>query len=377
MHAMKKTLPEHLVDGSMTIETLDASAAILREHPEQPELLKLHADLLAADHQHDAAAAHYARAADGFLAQGRAFQAWVAKALQWLLQRPRPDQLLDFHMAVDRAGQAGAPADLFVQGLTPPERMAVFARFQRVRVPGGRTLAKPGAVQNRLHFVVSGRLRESLYETVSQKPRPGREPSRTLKEADAFGDVYPFSGNTRGRAHVETVTRCELLVMAKSHLVRVSRRFPGVESGLLRLCGIRASELEPRKSSAVRRGERYAVAAKLALAILPSASGGPPLDLSGFCSDLSVSGVSFIPETNGSGPSAADLASEYMNRAVRVTVPAGHLSLAIAGRIVRKRHVLFNGYRVTALGIRFAEMPPRLRGAFFAFVEGCREAAPL
>ena len=54
-------------------------------------------------------------------------------------------------------------------------------------------------------------------------------------------------------------------------------------------------------------------------------------------------------------------------------VEADAPGLSIAGRIVRKRQVVFNGYRVTALGIRFAEMPPRLRGAFFAFAEGSRD----
>jgi hypothetical protein len=96
--------------------------------------------------------------------------------------------------------------------------------------------------------------------------------------------------------------------------------------------------------------------------------------MTGFCSDLSVSGVSFIPEANGSGPKAGELSDGLVDRAVRVCVPAGDLSLSITGRIVRKRQVVFNGYRVTALGIRFAEMPPRLRGAFFAFAEGSRDS---
>jgi hypothetical protein len=369
---MSKSLSEHILAGSITIDSLDASMSILKEQPDCPEMLKIHADLLAADHQQAAAAAHYSRAAQRFLAQGRPFQAWVAQTLQWLLQRPRPDQFLDFHMALERAPRTGGPVDRFIQALNPPERMAVFARFQRLRLSGGNTLMKPGAPQTKLHLVVGGQLRECNYEMVSHKPRPGREPSRTLREADAFGDVYPFNAGTSGHSHVETVTRTELLVIAKSHLSRVCRRYPAVESGLIRLCGVRTGKTA-QPPNAVRRGERYAVSTKLALTILPPSPGGPSVDMIGFCSDLSVSGVSFIPEANG-GPPTGDLADGWVNRAVRVTIPAGHISLAIAGRIVRKRQIVFNGYRVTALGIRFAEMPPRLRGAFFAFAEGCRDA---
>ncbi|MCU0563263.1 MAG: cyclic nucleotide-binding domain-containing protein [Desulfobacterales bacterium] len=370
---MPKTILEHVIDGSIVIDSLEASKSILKDHPDCPELLKIHADLLAADRQQTAAADHYARAAVRFLSQGRPFQAWVAKTLQWTLQRPRPDQLLDFHLALGRAPQTEAPVDGFVRMLAPPERMAVFSRFQRLRSPGGRSLMKAGAPQSRLYLVVSGLLRESSYETVSQKPRPGREASRTLREADAFGEVYPFNGDSPGRSHVEAVGRSELLVLSKSHLIRVCRRFPNVESGLIRLCGVRAGTREAHLSNAVRRGERYAVSTKLSLTVLPAAAGEAPVRMAGFCSDLSVSGVSFIPEANGDEPKAAVLSDGLVARAVRVCVTAGDLSLSIAGRIARKRQVVFNGYRVTALGIRFAEMPPRLRGAFFAFAEGSRD----
>lgn len=370
---MPKTILEHVIDGSIVIDSLEASKSILKDHPDCPELLKIHADLLAAGLQQAAAAEHYSRAAVRFLSQGRPFQAWVAKTLQWALQRPRPDQLLDFHLSLGRAPQTEAPVDSLVRMLAPPERMAVFARFQRLRTPAGRTLMKAGTPQSRLYLVVSGLLRESSYEMVSQKPRPGREAFRTLREGDAFGEVYPFNGNSPGRSHVGAVTRSELLVLSKSHLIRVCRRFPNVESGLIRLCGIRAVKREAHLSNAVRRGERYAVSTKLDLTVLPAAASGESLRMTGFCSDLSVSGVSFIPEANGSGPKAEVLSDGLVDRAVRVCVTAGDLSLSIAGRIVRKRQVVFNGYRVTALGIRFAEMPPRLRGAFFAFAEGSRD----
>jgi hypothetical protein len=65
-----------------------------------------------------------------------------------------------------------------------------------------------------------------------------------------------------------------------------------------------------------------------------------------------------------------------INRQVRVTIPAEELSVAISGQIVRKRNVVVNGYKIQSLGIQFAKMPPRLRGAFFAFAESAKNTDP-
>jgi hypothetical protein len=48
--------------------------------------------------------------------------------------------------------------------------------------------------------------------------------------------------------------------------------------------------------------------------------------------------------------------------------------MAISGQIVRKRNVVVKGLRIQSLGIQFAKMPPRLRGAFFALAESAQRS---
>lgn len=94
--------------------------------------------------------------------------------------------------------------------------------------------------------------------------------------------------------------------------------------------------------------------------------------LNGSASDLSISGVSFIPAPNGAGPPAnsAALVKDLDLQRVRVAISSETLSMSIPGQIVRTRELVVNGSRTLALGIRFDEVSPRVRGAFLAFAEG-------
>jgi hypothetical protein len=93
---------------------------------------------------------------------------------------------------------------------------------------------------------------------------------------------------------------------------------------------------------------------------------------------LSISGVSLLGESNGALSEKGWLAStdDLIRRKVRVTIPAEDFSMAISGLIVRQRNVWVHGRRTQSLGIEFAKMPPRLRGAFFAFAENAKDAEP-
>jgi hypothetical protein len=64
---------------------------------------------------------------------------------------------------------------------------------------------------------------------------------------------------------------------------------------------------------------------------------------------------------------------DLLHRNVRVTIPADQLLVAISGQIVRKRHIMIDGHKTPSYGIQFAEMTPRLRGAFFAFAESAQD----
>jgi hypothetical protein len=375
---MRKTIPDYIVEGSIVVDSVEAFGTVLKEFPGRPELLRMHAERLAAGRSKSAAIRQYNQAVRLFLDSGRLLQAWVAESLKWQLQRPSRDQLLEFHREIESVPHNGAPADDFIQNLDPRERMAVFGRLRRICLPAGKTILKAGKAHADLHLVVSGVLKEDCYEMVSQKPRFRREACRLLWEADSFGEVYPFSDEILDQPQVVTSTRAELLVIPRLSLLRACRRFSNVESGIIRLSRIRSTKKAEASPDRIRRGLRYPVPTRMSVEIFPDGESSEPIIMQGYCRDLSVTGVSFLAESNGAlsekaWPAGAD---DLIRRKVRVTIPAEDFSMAISGMIVRQRKVCSHGHKTQSLGIEFAQMPPRLRGAFFAFAENAKDAEP-
>lgn len=372
---MKKSIPEYILDGSIAVDSIEAFASILKEFPDRPELLKMHADQLAAKKLREAAIEHYDQAARRFLDGGRLFLAWLSKILQWRLMRPSREELLEFHQAVDRTPHNGAPVDEFIKNLAPAERMAVFSQFRRIWAGAGKTIVNAGDRQTHLYLVVSGVLKEICYEMMTQKPRFRREGCRLLWEADSFGEVYPFSEQISAQSHVVATTRVELVVVSRQRLMRACLRHPNVESGIIRLCHIRSENKKDGLSDGVRKGHRYPIPTRMIVEILPESAAEPSIIMDGYSQDLSISGVSFIPERNGGPPEESGQLSlkDLLHRSVRVTIPSDKLLVAISGQIVRKHHIMINGHKIPSYGIQFAEMTPRLRGAFFAFAENARD----
>jgi len=371
---MKRRTVDYIIDGSVIIDSTEVFARILEEFPGRPELMRMHADLLAAGRLKAAAVRQYNEAASLFLHSGRLLQAWVAKILQWQLQRPSRDQLVEFHRAIESTPHNGAPADDFIQNLDPLERMAVFSHSRRTGAPAGTTILVAEKRQADLYLVVSGRLRESCYEMISQKITFRRETCRVLEESDSFGEVYPFSDEIPTQPHVVTTTRVELLVIPRRCLIHACRRYPNVESGVIRLCRSRSKRKAEAGSNGIRKGLRYTIPTRMSIEIVPVGKNEPPIILTGYCRDLSVSGVSFLPERNGANSTRGgpvDMEG-LLGRRVRVTIPAEELSISISGQIVRKRSLVIKGITIQSLGIQFATMSPRLRGAFFAFAESAK-----
>ena len=171
---------------------------------------------------------------------------------------------------------------------------------------------------------------------------------------------------------IETTACTEVIAIPRRRLIQVFQKFPNVELGLLKLHQIRSETGADSPSGQVRRGERYAMQVNMTVGIHPTGVPGPAVIFNGSARDLSISGVSFIPETNGAGPPArlTALVKDRDHQRVRVAILSEALSMSIPGQIVRKRETMVNGSRTLSLGIQFDEVSPRVRGAFLAFAEG-------
>jgi CRP-like cAMP-binding protein len=364
MAAMNQSIADHILDGAIVVESADAFESIVKQIPDHPHLHRIYADLLGAKNKAEAAACHYALAVEACLAEGKLLPAMLSKARQWMIARPSRADLRAFHRKLDAAESDGTPASEVVKGLSPAERMALFARVELLCLPPGTEIRKPGEPENALWAVVAGRLKESNYETVDQKPRNAREPVRILKEGEFFGDVYPFSSDILSRSCIEAVTRVELVSFSRRRLIQISRKHPNLEQVVLALCRVRFRPGSAHAAAELRQGERYEIPVRMRLEIAPCVLGEAPLVITGRSRDLSLSGLSFIPE---SSPAAhpAEL-KKVVGRKVKVTLPLNDFSLTVGGRLARVFQVSQNGRKTTAVGVRFSEIPLSLRGAFFS-----------
>ena len=374
---MSKTILEHILDGSIVIDSVEAFASVVKEFPEHPELLKLFADFLVAKGKKQSATRHYSRASDIFFCQGRHLHAMVAKMLGWRFERPSRKTLLRFLSVVSVHPHDESPVNRFLQSLLPAELMALFSQFSCHRFPSGKTIRNIGEPETHLWFVLAGELKESYYQLIGHKPKFNKQrlqqrASRLLGQNHVFGDVFPFTEISLSQGVIETTACTEVIAIPRRRLIRVCKKFPKVELGILKLLQIRSEKGADSPSGRVRRGERYAMQVNMTVEIHPKGGPGPAVVLNGSASDLSLSGVSFIPETNGAGPpdKLASLVKDLGHQRVRVAISSEALSMSIPGQIVRTRKVVVNGSRTLVLGIQFDEVSPRVRGAFLAFAEG-------
>ncbi len=361
---MNYSIADHILNGAIVVESVDAFGSIVKQFPDHPHLLRIYADLLTAKKHTEAAACHYALAVDACLTGGKLLPAMLAKARQWMIERPSRTDLRAFHRRLEAAESDGTPSSEIVKGLSPAERMALFSRVELLCLPPGTVIRQPGEPENALWAVVSGRLKESNYETVAQKPRHSSEPVRTLKEGEFFGDIYPFSADILSRSCIEAVSRVELVSFSRRRLIQLCRKHPNLEQVVLAVCRVRFRPGLEHATAELRQGERYVIPVRMRLEIAPYVVGQTPLVLTGQSRDLSLSGLSFIPES--SPPANAVALKKAVGRKVKVTLPLDDFSLTVGGQLARVFQVSRNGRKMPAIGVRFSEIPLSLRGAFFS-----------
>jgi hypothetical protein len=245
------------------------------------------------------------------------------------------------------------------------ELKALFLQFSCNRFPSGKIIRNTGEPETHLWFVLAGELEESYDQLIGDKPRFDdqrlqQRPSRLLRQNHVFGDAFPFTQDCISQSIIETATGAEMFAIPRPRLIQVCRKFPKVELGILKLLQICSEIGTDSPSSKARRGERYAMLVNMTVEIHPVGAPEPAFVLNGSARDLSASGVSFIPETDGAGAPAkrASLVDDLDRQRVRVTISREALSMSIPGQIVRTRELMANGSRALCLGIQLDEVYP-------------------
>ena len=365
----EKTIPEHIIDGSIVIDSTEAFASILKQFPNHPALVKKYADLLFRQELLDLAAKSYGEAARIYIEAGKLLQALVAKKQQWLIKPPSNKEMQLLFSALEQASFDPTPFKMLFDKLAPKEILAILSGFVRVRLFTGKTVKNAGDLETDLYFVVSGTLKDSIYPSLETKERIHRKRTIYLSDDDFFGEIYPFKKDHTCRSDIKTLTQVELVKISRQMLMKLSRKFPKLEPALIDLFKIRSDPTGSSEQQTVRKADRYQLPIKMNLELAPKGSFKNPLVVDGYSSDISIGGICVVLNGHSEhiGHLLASLPETADSGRVRVSFPGETMELKVLGNIMWRHEIHFNGRKSLALGIRFEEDSPKLRGMLFMF----------
>ncbi len=359
---------EHIIEGSIVINSIDLMLDILKKFPAEPDLVRIYADLLLKNKMHEAAAKAYNRAAILFLNSGKMLPAIVAKISQWHIQMPSDQNVKSFLSELNSNHNRELPIGHFFSKLSIHELKALCSLFENTRLPAGHVVKEIGDTEDHLFFIVSGRLKDSIYLTLQNRRKVFRKPTLTLSENDFFGDIYPFNKEQRSQSYIETLDPVELVRIPKEKLMRICRKYPNIELGIIDLLSIRSITDKETSEDEIRKETRHKFSLRLELEIYPEHAPDQAIYLEGDSEDISIGGMSInIDPTNIREPqTVSSLDKTFSNSKINVSVVTHTLLLKISGKIVWRREVVHNGAKTLAVGMQFDEMTPKIRGLLFA-----------
>ena len=361
------SIAKQIVDGSITINSINEFKSILRIFPNDPALHRVYADLLVRKKSHDAAIRSYSKAATLNIEAGLMLQAIICKILEWRLQKPTRQKVQRFYRALSGGSYHQTALNEFFNNLAFPEFTALVNQMTRIRMAAGRTIKKIGEQETELYLIVSGNLKATTLLPLNDARKKPRNESVILTENDFFGDVYPYDSTKISQAFIETVTTAELVKITKAKLKRICKEFPNIELGLIDLFKARSEIGEGGLLRKVRQIDRQLLPIKVDMQIFPGKSGDNPIVLSGYSRDVSIGGMCIVLN-----PEYAHVPSMYQNiKRVRIqmSMPGDAMAMGVAGKIVWSRQVIDEGEKTVALGIQYKNMPPKLSGLLVVFAD--------
>lgn len=363
-----KNTVEYIIDGAIVINSVELMLNILKKFPAEPNLVRIYADLLLKNKMPEAAVKAYNRAARLYLDTGKILPAIVSKISQWHIEMPSDQHVQSFLTELNRNNNKTLPLGHFFSKLSIQELKALCSLFENIRVPSGHVVKQIGDTEDHLFFIVSGRLKDSIYLTLQNQGKVFRKPTLVLAENDFFGDIYPFNKEHRSQSYIETLEPVELVRIPKEKLMRICRKYPNIELGIIDLLSIRSLTNSDEPSDMIRQESRHKFILSLQLEVYPEHSPDQAIHLEGDSEDISIGGMSIIIDSTSVGDSTpiSDLYKTIPNAKINVSVVTHTLLLKISGKIVWSREIVQNGTKTSAIGMQFDEMSPKIRGLLFA-----------
>jgi hypothetical protein len=114
-----KSIPDHIIDGSIVIDSVEAFKSILKQYPQNASLVKAYSDFLAKHKLFDLAAKSYGEASNLFVIEGNILQAIVSKKLEWRIKPTGKKETRLFLNALKTGKSKGIPLKDFFSGRKP------------------------------------------------------------------------------------------------------------------------------------------------------------------------------------------------------------------------------------------------------------------
>jgi CRP-like cAMP-binding protein len=361
------SIAKHIVDGSITIDSISEFRSILRIFPNDPALHRVFADLLVRKKNYEAAMRSYSKAATLNIESGMMLQAIICKILQWRLKKPTPQRARRFYRAFSGGSYHQTPLNVFINSLSFSEFTALVNQMIRVRMAAGRTLRKIGDQETDLCLIVAGKLKATTLLPLNGKQAEPQKSTVYLAQNDFFGDIYPYDSEKISQAFVETITAAELVKISKVKLKRICKKYPNIELGLIDLLKARSEIGDKGILRRVRQIDRHKLPIKIDMQIFPGESEDHPIVLDGYTRDVSIDGMCLV--LNAKYAHVPSMYQDIKNIQIQMSMPGEAMKISVAGKIVWSKQVYAEDEKTVALGIQYKHMTPKLSGLLVVFAD--------
>ena len=359
------SIAKHIIDGSITIDSVQEFQGMLQIFPNDPALHRAYADLLVRKQLSEAAVQSYQQAAELFAAAGLLLQAVVCQVLKWKIQAPGDAETQKFQNTLRRSKYHEIPTNVFFARLSHTGLVTFMDAIELERLPAGKMVNKIGNEEDALYFIVAGNIKATTYEPLSKTDFEHRKSTVYLSENDFFGYIYPLNETKLSHSCTETIGSTELARISRQKLSQMCRSHTPVELAIIDLYKARSDNEDINALRTVRKADRHKLPVKMNLKIWPGTAGHYGLILDGLSRDISVDGMCIV--LDGKYANVPSIYKNIKNAKIEISMPSEAMTINVLGSIVWSKEVIYQEQRTVALGIRFEEMSPQMSGLLVVF----------
>jgi CRP-like cAMP-binding protein len=361
------SIAKHIVDGSITIDSIEEFKSILRIFPHDPALHRVFADLLVRKKSFETAANSYSKAATLNIESGMMLQAIICKILEWRLIKPNRQKAERFYHALNGGRYHQTPLNVFFHGLSFDEFSALVNQLTRVRVAAGKTICKMGDQEKDLYLIVTGTLKATTIQPLDKMQDEPQKTTVYITENDFFGNIYPFEAQKISPAFVETITSAELVRTSREKLKRICKKYPNIELALIDLCKARSEAGEKGLLRQVRLTGRHTLPIKIEMKIYLGDSESHPIVLDGYTRDVSIGGMCIVLDAKYAH--VPSMYQDIKHARIKISMQSDAMTVSVIGKIVWSKEVSVETEKTVALGIQYMNLKPKLSGLLVVFAD--------